>query len=107
MLRNGLSINISPYGQITIWPYVHVFLFSLTSCVYHGYVSNPSLQKPDEEAYKAVMSKVNLAPEHILFVDDKQENLDIARSLGWQTFWFLSTEPNKSAASLHKLLLTY
>jgi hypothetical protein len=29
-----------------IWPYAHVFLFSKTSCVYHGYVSNQSIQKP-------------------------------------------------------------
>lgn len=64
------------------------------------------LQKPDEEAYRAVMKKVNTPANQILFVDDKQENLATARLLGWQTFWFLSTEPNKSAASLRKTLFT-
>jgi putative hydrolase of the HAD superfamily len=63
------------------------------------------LQKPDEEAYKAVMKKVNVPANQILFVDDKQENLDTARSLGWQNFWFLSTEPNINMENLRKLLL--
>ena len=29
-----------------MWSYVHVFLFSIPTCVYHGCVSTPSLQKP-------------------------------------------------------------
>ncbi len=39
-------MKTSSFGHMTIWPYAHVFLFSKTSCVYHGYVSNPAPQKP-------------------------------------------------------------
>ena len=65
------------------------------------------LQKPDEEAYIAVMKKVNIPANQILFVDDKQENLDVARSLGWQAYWYLSTDPDNSTSSLRKMLLTF
>ena len=65
------------------------------------------LQKPDEDAYRAVMNKVSVPANQILFVDDKQENLDVACSLGWQAYWFLSTDPDNSTSGLRKMLLTF
>ena len=49
----------------------------------HVFVSNElGLRKPDAEAFHAVCSPMKVAPEHSLFFDDTQENLDGASALG-------------------------
>jgi len=49
------------------------------------FVSNElGLRKPDAESFRAVCSQLNVLPEHTLFFDDTQENLDGARALGME-----------------------
>ena len=43
-------------------------------------------RKPDENAFKYVINNHNLNPKKTLFVDDKQENTDIAKKLGLQVW---------------------
>jgi epoxide hydrolase-like predicted phosphatase len=40
-------------------------------------------RKPEKEIYELVMQKENLEPEETFFVDDKKENIDAAKNLGW------------------------
>ncbi|QDT08492.1 HAD family hydrolase [Planctomycetes bacterium K23_9] len=40
--------------------------------------------KPDAKIYAAAEAAANVDPQHILFVDDRQENIDAAISRGWQ-----------------------
>ncbi len=63
------------------------------------------LQKPDEKAYQHIVNQVKEQTNEILFVDDKQENLDVASKFGWQTFLFLRNNPMVSVTNLEKLLL--
>lgn len=44
-------------------------------------------RKPDEAIYAQVERQTGAAPDQILFFDDVMENLDAARSRGWQTHW--------------------
>ncbi|KAB8203106.1 HAD-like domain-containing protein [Aspergillus parasiticus] len=44
-----------------------------------GYVGS---RKPETEFYRRVMGEIGLRAERVVFVDDKEENVDVARGLG-------------------------
>ncbi|MBV7377479.1 HAD family hydrolase [Maritimibacter dapengensis] len=44
--------------------------------------------KPDARIYELVEADCGLAPETLLFTDDRQENIDAAKARGWQTHLF-------------------
>ncbi len=44
------------------------------------------LSKPDSEIYEFVMYQEGLKPEETLFIDDKPENIEAAKRLGFQTY---------------------
>ncbi|PRY24165.1 2-haloacid dehalogenase [Aliiruegeria haliotis] len=44
--------------------------------------------KPDEEIYEIVERECGHAPGAILFTDDRHDNIETARSRGWQTHLF-------------------
>lgn len=58
--------------QVDLSKYDYVFLSFEMGC-----------KKPDEEIYKIVNERVPFDPENILFIDDKQVNVDMAKSFGW------------------------
>lgn len=48
--------------------------------------------KPDPEIYRMVEADCGIAPERLLFVDDKPENIAAARARGWQAHQFVTPE---------------
>lgn len=46
------------------------------------------LMKPDPAIYAAVEAGTGLAPDRLLFADDKAENVDAAAARGWRTHLF-------------------
>jgi len=48
--------------------------------------------KPDAEIYQLLLEKLGTAPEETLFLDDKLENIEAARSLGIQGLQFSTVE---------------
>ncbi len=50
-----------------------------------AYSSEIGFAKPDREAYLAVADRLGVLPEHTLFVDDSQANVDAAAELGMKT----------------------
>ena len=40
------------------------------------------MRKPDHDFFRHVLGEINLAPEQVIFVDDKQENVHAAECLG-------------------------
>lgn len=51
------------------------------------------MAKPDAEIYAAVEADCRLAPDTLLFADDRDENTDAAAARGWQTHLFTAPEP--------------
>jgi 2-haloacid dehalogenase len=51
------------------------------------------LIKPDPAIYSAVEQGTGLAPEGLLFTDDKPENIQAAAARGWQTHLFTGWRP--------------
>lgn len=50
------------------------------------------VMKPDIEVFKAVQASISYPPEHVLFVDDKHENVERAFSIGWNAIEFRSND---------------
>lgn len=50
------------------------------------------LKKSEPETYKIVADMVRVSPEEILYIDDKQSNLDPAKIAGMSTILFESNE---------------
>ena len=48
--------------------------------------------KPDAEIYQLLLEKLGTAPEETLFLDDKLENIEAARSMGIQGLQFSTVE---------------
>lgn len=46
------------------------------------------MQKPDPEIFKYMIDQVGKPPHAILYIDDREENIEAAKKLGMQTFLF-------------------
>ncbi|MFA5894275.1 MAG: HAD family phosphatase [Candidatus Shapirobacteria bacterium] len=58
------------------------------------------LMKPDAKIYELAEKRSGFHGDEILFIDDKDENTNIAKSLGWQTFCFDYHHPKDSITNL-------
>ncbi|MEI7578659.1 MAG: HAD family hydrolase [bacterium] len=64
------------------------------------------LQKPNPEIYQLAQKLAKVTnPAEILFVDNIEANLIYPKQMGWQTFLFDCTEPEKSSAFLSKVII--
>ena len=53
------------------------------------------LKKTKSETYKIIADKIDLKPEEILYIDDKQANLDAAKEAGLAVILYESNEQTK------------
>lgn len=84
------SIN---YGKIPDISYKTI----LASC-YVGY------RKPQKEIYLIGQERAGFVAKNILLVDDKKENVDAAKILGWQGFQFNPRNPKTSCEYIENYL---
>lgn len=94
-IRIGLLTNTEPPSQ--------GFHLSLGYDFFHGRVFSCSegLSKPDPQIYKLIASRLDLAPEHCLMVDDREENITGAMHAGMPGHLF--TTPAKFRQALVQL----
>jgi putative hydrolase of the HAD superfamily len=62
------------------------------------------LRKPEESAFKFIINNHNLTPKKTLFIDDKKENTDAAKKLGFLT-WNLQVGKEDVTQLFEKKLL--
>lgn len=60
--------------QVDLSKFDNVFLSFDIGCI-----------KPENSAYEIVEQKTNIEPKNIFFIDDSKENINVAKSRGWQT----------------------
>lgn len=61
-------------------------------------------RKPEMEIYKIAQEKAGVKANEILFIDNKKENLENPKKLGWQTYWFNSSSYEQSNKELERFL---
>ncbi|MGQ9457380.1 MAG: HAD family hydrolase [Anaerolineae bacterium] len=84
--RLGLVSNASPSlrHQLIRWPHV-LGLFEVVLIS-----AEVGLRKPDPRIYRLALRRLQLAPEEVLFVDDKARNVEGARAVGMEGIVFTS-----------------
>ncbi|SFR35709.1 HAD family hydrolase [Litoreibacter janthinus] len=60
--------------------------------------------KPDPKIYQMVEDDCELAPESLLFADDRADNIEMAQSRGWKTHLFETPQGWADCLVLHGLL---
>ena len=60
--------------------------------------------KPDPRIYQLLEDDCGLEPETLLFADDRADNIDMARSRGWNAHLFESPQGWADCLVSHKLL---
>lgn len=62
------------------------------------------VKKPMPEIYQLATIRAGTPPTEILFIDNRQKNLDGAKRAGWQTYWYDSSDYAKSNLKLEQFL---
>ncbi|OGV96778.1 hypothetical protein A2W24_01820 [Microgenomates group bacterium RBG_16_45_19] len=58
-------------------------------------------QKPEARMFRIAYERSGIAhQQELLFVDNSQEHIEAAKTLGWQTYWYDSTNYEKSSKAL-------
>jgi len=69
--------------------WIHYFDTKILSC-------EEKVSKPDDKIYHICIKKVNVEPQHILFIDDSKENLVAAQKMGINILEFTDCEDMKN-----------
>lgn len=76
--------------------------FSKFNYVWLSYEMN--CRKPHNTIYIKVENEINIEPNKILFIDDKKENVETAKSRGWNVLQAKGTELDKIKEAVEKFL---
>ena len=60
------------------------------------------LVKPDPNIFRLAELKTGRNPQEIIFVDDSARNIEIARSLGWNCFYFDSRRAEETVQEINR-----
>ena len=60
--------------------------------------------KPEEEIYEFAQKSAMVLASEILFIDNKTENIDKAKELGWQTVWYDVENHHRSEEEIRQVL---
>lgn len=84
ILSNNFAERAAYYEQNFL------FLKEIADKIYYSWQTG--FVKPDENAYKLILSENNLKPEECFYFDDSEENIKVANALGIKSFIFKDTE---------------
>jgi epoxide hydrolase-like predicted phosphatase len=85
--KTGIISNAWPEARENIREHVNgdafdVMLFS----------AEEGVAKPAQAIYERALTRLNVAPHEAIFVDDVEENVEAARTIGMRTFRFENTD---------------
>ncbi len=61
--------------------------------------------KPDKKIFEIAQEKAQVSANTILFVENTMKNIEVAHELGWQTFFYDSSDYRGSSQKLHEYFL--
>lgn len=64
------------------------------------------LRKPDPKAYFLILEKLNLPPQAVLFIDNKPQNIEAAKTLGMDAILFENPKQLLDALKMRGITLT-
>ena len=96
-LNKKIDLYLFTTEYIQEHPSIRPHMEEIFKTVFSG--ANLDLKKTDTQAYKIIAQKINLKPEEILYIDDKQVNIDAAKKAGMAIILYESNKQLKIAAS--------
>ena len=60
--------------------------------------------KPEKEIYEIAQKQAGVSHKHIFFTDDLAQNIETARSIGWQAVQFQTDQPEQSVQEIQRML---
>jgi FMN phosphatase YigB (HAD superfamily)/DNA-binding Xre family transcriptional regulator len=61
--------------------------------------------KPETAIFSQALAQTNTTADRVMLVDDTHANIDVAKKLGWQGYWFDEQHSAPAIASLRTMLL--
>jgi FMN phosphatase YigB (HAD superfamily) len=104
-IANDISIGILSNVSEDIFNYVEKNKL-IPSVAYDSLIVSAKLKviKPEKKIFDIALSKSKYSLEEVLFIDDKLENIDAAKSLGWKTVLFETNNPQKSVNEIKRVI---
>ncbi len=99
-LNSTIPVHIFTTGKVQNDPAVLPKLEEAVTAIYSANVLG--LSKKDEAAYTIMCEKIGYNPANVLYIDDKEEHVQLARAAGLQSFQFVSN--NETLERLRKLV---
>jgi glucose-1-phosphatase len=99
LLSNTDKIHIKRFEQTHDKGLVNRF-YALFDEVFYSY--EIGFRKPNTDCYEFVLSKLGVKAETVFFIDDKKENTEAAKALGWHV-WNLEVGKEEVTALLQKI----
>lgn len=62
--------------------------------------STEGCRKPNSDIFELAEQKANIKKDNILFIDNKMKNINAAKDLGWQTFFYDTGDHKRSCLEL-------
>ena len=88
------GVSLHAFSNYPVWYRIIDDKLDLSRYLSWTFVScNTGCRKPNDEAYRRVVTTLDTAPESCLFVDDRRINCDAARKFGFRTICFEGTDP--------------
>lgn len=84
ILSNTNSVHERAFNEILHQSHGIESLHEVVEKVYFSH--EVGLRKPDDNIYQYVLEDQQLEPDEILFIDDRADNIQAARQLGFQVF---------------------
>ena len=100
--RSGIRLAIL---SNTIEPHASIHRIKGTYDIFepHVFLSHEiCLRKPGTEAYEYTLQNLGVPAQEVVFIDDRQDNLDAAKELGMQTIHAIS--PSQTIAALQHII---
>lgn len=93
-LLSNTEVPIMNYIKEKSWSDFDLFIYSC----------EVGMRKPDLEIYETTLSNLNINPEEAVFIDDKAENINAAKSIGMHAILFAN--PQQVISELHNVGLS-
>ena len=90
--RRGYRVMLLSNNNPVVFPYICEQYFRQEGMTVKDYLDDIYLSyelqllKPDTKIFQTLIERSGINPEETLFIDDSQDNLDVARYLGFETY---------------------
>lgn len=93
--NEGRELTVRRISQFQLATFIDVFI---SSCFTH-------FRKPDADMFQIALDVVQAQPQHVVYLDDREMFVEVARGLGIQALWHRNSDTTRSALAEYGLVV--